>query len=291
MDPVVIFNKYSMSEAQTDKLVECVRAGFTPSTKQWIAILTSLHVKIAIKCVSLVDVIDPKCLIPVIKRRHQRLFEEVIMKIKTIPDETINVLMTVTPFYLYVCLQAGLNPNTVLTNKETPLDFACRKSKRSHIHVLLNNSRIIVSTNTCRDIIRHQSRFASKAVEICQNLCISFILEIIIVNDSKALNTIMEKFETKFKGNGVWMDIQHLIRCPISLEFSTDLVKTPSNHLFDRVCLLTWLNKHANNPMTRETLHESDLQYRHTFLPQLIKELQEKLEQLYAEFRPSTPPV
>ena len=147
MDPIVVFNKTPMSKAQTDKLVECVRAGFTPSTQQWIAILTSLHVNIAIKCVSLADTIDNKCLIPVIKRRHQKLFQEVIMKIKTIPDETINVLMTVNAFYLYVCLQAGLNPNTVLKNKETPLYYACRKSKRSHIPVLLNNSRTFVSKN------------------------------------------------------------------------------------------------------------------------------------------------
>lgn len=280
MDPIVVFNTTPMSKLQSDKLVECIKLGFNPSIKQWIVILSTLHVKVAIKCVSEVDTLDQKCLIPVIKRRHQHLFREVIMKIKTIPDETINVLMTVNAFYLYVCLQAGLNPNTVLKNKELPLDYACRKSKRSHIPVLLNNSRTIVSINTCRFIIRNQCRFTSKAIQACQNICISYILEVLIINDSNALNIVMEKLEKKFKENAIWVEMTHMLRCPISLEYSTDLVKTPSNHFFDRVCLLTWVRAHANNPMTRETLHVSDLQGRNEFLPELIDELQLKIKQL-----------
>tara|TARA_B110000902_G_C13919861_1_gene441647 strand:- start:132 stop:422 length:291 start_codon:yes stop_codon:yes gene_type:complete len=90
----------------------------------------------------------------------------------------------------------------------------------------------------------------------------------------------MEKLEKKFKENVIWVEMTHMLRCPISLEYSTDLVKTPSNHFFDRDCLLTWVRAHANNPMTRETLHVSDLQGRNEFLPELIDELQLKIKQL-----------
>jgi hypothetical protein len=71
-----------------------------------------------------------------------------------------------------------------------------------------------------------------------------------------------------------------MLRCPISLEYSTDLVKTPSNHNFDKECLLVWVRNHQNNPLTREQLYESDLIDRNTFLPQLVNEINQKIKRL-----------
>tara|TARA_B100000795_G_scaffold215121_1_gene168924 strand:- start:790 stop:1641 length:852 start_codon:yes stop_codon:yes gene_type:complete len=278
--PIVIYPTMTKKEAQ--KVVEYITTGLIPSQEQWVTILTTLHVRIALQCVLNIKEMESYCLVPVVKRQHQRLFQEVVRKIKQIPLNTINILMTVNAFYLYTCLNQGLDPNGLMTNGHCPLSFACRYNRLQHIQTLLGNSKIIVSRNLCRFMLRHrpQHRFVSRAIQLCTDITPDLIPEALEANISAALIIIMEKLEEKFKGNSIWMEMGHLLRCPISLEFTTDLVQTPSKHIFDRVCLLTWVNSHSSNPMTREQLHESDFIKRREFLPVLIEELQQKIQQL-----------
>jgi hypothetical protein len=272
-----------MTKTETEKLIRCISAGFVPTQKQWITILTTLHVRIALQCVEIVQELDPICLLGVIRRQHRQLFQEVVQKIPEIPPNTINVLMTIHPFYLFTCLNNGLDPNQLMSNNQTPLIFACRNFRLQHIQVLLCRSGTLVSENMCLFILRQKRlrRFARQAVKLCNDdVTPNMIVEILQANVSAALICVMGKLEKKYKGLAVWTDICFMLRCPISLEYSTDLVLTPSSHYFDRECLLIWVRAHTNNPLTREKLYEADLIKRNQFLPRFVEEITQKIQLL-----------
>ena len=277
---IVIYN--SMSKKQSEKLIRCLSAGFVPIQKQWVTILTTLHVRIALQCVEIVQELDPSCLLGVIRRQHRQLFQEVVQKIPEMPPNIINTLMTTNPFYLFTCLKRGLDPNQLMSNNQTPLDYACRNARLQHIQVLLCHSGTLVSENMCRLMLRQKRlrRFAGQAVKLCNNITPNMIIEILQANVSAALICVMGKLEKKYKGFAVWTDICFMLRCPISLEYSTDLVLTPSSHYFDRECLLIWVRAHTNNPLTREKLYEADLIRRNQFLPRFVEEITQKIQLL-----------
>jgi len=277
--------RQTMTKTEAEKLIKCISAGFVPTQKQWVTILTTLHVRIALQCVEIVQELDPICLLGVIRRQHRQLFHEVIQKIPEIPPDTINILMTKNPFYLNVCLNNGLNPNGQMKNNQTPLNYACRNFRMQHMQVLLRHPGTVVTENMCRFMLRQirLRRFAGMAVKMCnEDVTPNMIVEILAANVSAALICVMGNLEEKYKGNSIWSDICFMLRCPISLEYSTDLVKTPSGHFFDRECLLIWVRAHSNNPLTREKLYESDLIDRNHFLPQFVSELQQKIQLLAA---------
>ena len=278
---IAIYN--SMSKKQSDKLIKCISAGFVPTQKQWKIILSTLHVRIALQCVEIVQELDPSCLLGVIRRQHRQLFQEVVQKIPEIPPNTINVLMTTNPFYLFTCLNNGLNPNQLMTNNQTPLNYACRNFRLQHIQVLLCHSGTLVSENMCRFLLRQKrlQRFARQALKLCNDdFTPNIIIDILAANVSAALIFVMGKLEKTYKGNSIWTDICFMLRCPISLEYSTDLVLTPSGHYFDKECLLIWVRAHTNNPLTREKLYEADLIRRNQFLPRFVEEITQKIQLL-----------
>lgn len=275
---IVIYN--SMSKKQSDKLIRCLSAGFLPSVKQWFTIIRTLHVRIALECVRICKELNCSCLKPAIERQHQRLFQEVMQKIPEMPPNIINTLMAVKPFYLGICLNNGLDPNFPMSNKQTPLEYACRNSRLLHIHVLLSNASTVVSSNICCYMFRQIKlrRFACKAVQMCNDITPNMIIETLVANTSAALICVMEKLENKYRGNPIWTELCFTLRCPISLEYSSDLVRTPSGHFFDRECLMIWVRAHANNPMTREKIHTSDLLERKSFLREFVSKLQQKIQ-------------
>ena len=277
---IAIYN--SMSKKQSDKLIKCISAGFVPSNKQWVTIISTLHVRIALQCVENVQNLDPICLLVAIRRQHRQLFQEVVQKIPEMPPNIINTLMTINPFYLFTCLKRGLDPNQLMTNNQTPLNYACRNFRLQHIQVLLCHSGTLVSENMCRFLLRQKrlQRFARQAVKLCNNITPNMIIEILQANVSAALIFVMGKLEKKYKGNSIWTDICFMLRCPISLEYSTDLVLTPSSHYFDKECLLIWVRAHTNNPLTREKLYEADLIGRTQFLPRFVEEITQKIQLL-----------
>jgi len=192
-------------------------------------------------------------------------------------------LMNAPAYYLEVCLNKGLDPNTPLKNKKMPLEHACAHSRIAHIEILLKDTRTKVSQNVCRFVIRQpkQQKFAERAIELCQEIVPSMILEAVYANVTSALISIMAKLETAFEENPHWDDITHLLRCPISQDYSTDLVKTPVNdHYYDRVQLLTWVRAKHTDPLTRETLQESDLLLRSEFLKDYVHTLLEKIQKI-----------
>lgn len=276
-------SKNNLTENDSQILIELMQAGISPSISQWINILKSLHVKTVFQCLSTIDQLDPVCLFVVIKRQHPGLFLEVLKKIESIPPKAINLLMSTNAFYLNHCLLSHLNPNTPLSNKQTPLAHAVTNSKFSHIGVILANPKTIVSGHVCCLMFRHprQLQFTSRACQICNQITLEFITEALVANTSTALTVIMQRLEEKHKGNRTWTEICYMLRCPITLEYSTDLVQTPSQHLFDRESLLTWVRRHSTNPMTREHLTEPDFIERPYFLSEFLKDLHQKYTALH----------
>jgi len=142
---------------------------------------------------------------------------------------------------------------------------------------------ILVSSNVCRFMIRQtkQQKFADKAIELCDEVVPSMILEAIVANVTTALCSIMTKLEDRFDNNPQWEEVTHMLRCPISQDYSTDLVKTPLNdHYYDRVQLLTWVRAKGTDPQTREPLQETDLLLRSEFLKEYALVLQQKIKEL-----------
>ena len=89
----------------------------------------------------------------------------------------------------------------------------------------------------------------------------------------------MAKLETTYEDKTQWNEITHMLRCPISQDYSTDLVKTPiNNHYYDRIQLLTWVRSKGTDPQTRASLKESDLLLRSEFLSEYAHLLQQKLQ-------------
>jgi hypothetical protein len=275
--------RQTMTKTEAEKLIKCISEGFLPTQKQWKTIIRTLHVRIALECVSIISELDKSCLKTAIERQHRQLFQEVVQKIPEIPPNTINTLMTINPFYLFTCLNNGLNPNQLMTNNQTPLNYACRNFRLQHIQVLLCHSGTLVSENMCRFMLRQKRlrRFAVMAVKLCNDdFTPNMIIEILQANVSAPLIFVMDQLEEKYKGNSIWTDICFMLRCPISLEYSADLVLTPSGHYFDRECLLIWVRAHANNPLTREKLLETDLISRNKFLPRFVEEITHKIQLL-----------
>lgn len=198
-----------MTKTETEKLIRCISAGFLPTRKQWVTILTTLHVRIALQCVEIVQKLDPICLLVVIRRQHRQLFQEVVQKIPEIPPNTIDALMSIDSFYLSACLNYGLNPNHFMTNNQTPLNYACRNYRLQHIQLLLSHSSTLVSSNMCRFMLRQirLRRFAGMAVKKCNDdVTPNMIVEILAANVSVALICVMDmdNSEKARKQSNVW---------------------------------------------------------------------------------------
>lgn len=261
----------------------CLESGYKPTVQEWLQIIGKMHVTTALNCVSLARTLQTPCISAAIRRQHKQLFKEVIERVETVPTHQMESLMAVPAYYLEICLNRGLDPNVKLKNKRLPLEHACAHSRIGHIEILLNDTRTSVSQNVCRFMIRQskQQKFAEKAIDLCDDVVPNMILEAIVANVSTALCSIMEKLDNKYEDNPKWEEVTHMLRCPISQDYSTDLVKTPLNdHYYDRVQLLTWVRAKGNDPQTREPLQESDLLLRSEFLKEYALILQKKIKDL-----------
>lgn len=261
----------------------CLESGYKPTVQEWLQIIGKMHVNTALNCVSLARTLQTPCISAAIRRQHKQLFKEVINRVESVPVSQMETLMAVPAYYLEICLNRGLDPNVKLKNKRLPLEHACAHSRIGHIEILLKDSRTSVSQNVCRFMIRQtkQQKFADKAIELCDDVVPNMILEAIVANVTTALCSIMDKLESKYEDNAKWEEVTHMLRCPISQDYSADLVKTPLNdHYYDRVQLLTWVRSKGTDPMTREPLQESDLLLRSEFLKEYALVLQQKIKDL-----------
>lgn len=267
-------------------LQQCLEAGYTPTDSQWIIIISRLHVKSALGCIHLARTLSTNCVNAAVRRQHKKLFKEVVSRVDVIPQSQIDGLMAVPAYYLQICLNRGLDPNIKLKNHRLPLEHACAHSRIAHIEILLNDARTTVSQNVCRFMIRQTKiqNFAERAIELCDNIVPDMILEAIVANVTSALCSIMAKLETTYEEKPQWNEITHMLRCPISQDYSTDLVKTPiNNHYYDRIQLLTWVRSKGTDPLTRASLKESDLLLRSEFLSEYAQLLQQKIQELDTE--------
>ena len=264
-------------------LQRCLESGYKPSVPEWLTIIGKLHVETALACVSLARTLEPACIFSAIRRQHKKLFKEVVSRVDEVPRAHMQSLMTAPAFYLDICLNKGLDPNIPLKNKRLPLEHACAHSRISHIEILLKDVRTSVSQNVCRFMIRQtkQQKFAERAIELCEDIVPNMILEAIVANVTGALIAIMAKLEGKYEQKPQWEDITHMMTCCILNDYTTDIVKTPVNdHYYDRQSILTWVRSKGTDPLTRESLQESDLLLRSEFLKDYAKNLQAKIQQL-----------
>lgn len=249
-------------------LARCIESGYSPSLTEWLHIIGKLHVTTSLKCVQLVPSLGNGCLGVAIKRQHRQLFQRVIDRVERVSSVNMEYLLTVPAVYLDGCLKKGMDPNLPLKNRRLPLEYACAHSRISHIEMLLNDARIQVSQTVCRFLIRQpkQQRFSQRAIELCDDIVATMILEAVVANVNPALIAIMTKLEPTYQTSPTWDELTHLLMCPILNDYSTDMVKTTNNHYFDRDSLLTWVNSKHTDPLTREPLEEVDLQVRSEFL-------------------------
>lgn len=266
------------NDSRTMKL--CIESGYKPTVGEWLQIVGKMHVATALNCVTLTRELQSPCIGAAIRRQHRKLFHEVIERVDAVPNTYMESLMAVPAYYLEICLNKGLDPNIRLKNKRLPLEHACANSRVGHIQILLKDDRTAVSQNVCRFMIRQtkQQQFAERAIELCDDIVPSIILEAVVANVSTALCSIMSKLETKYEDNPKWDEVTHMLRCPISQDYSADLVKTPLNdHYYDRMQLLTWVRAKGTDPQTREPLVESDLLLRSEYMSTYAQILQKKI--------------
>ena len=284
-DSVILKSRFGKGLRQNNRnvLKQCLDAGYRPTVNQWLVIISKMHVSTALGCVTRATSMDAACISAAVRRQHRVLFKEVVNRVESIPRSQMESLMSVPAYYLKVCLQKGLDPNVALKNHRLPLEHACAHSRIAHIEILLSDPRTTVSTTVCRFVIRQQRQqhFAERAIELCDGIVPNMILEAIVANVTTALCSIMAKLEHKYEHKPKWDEITHMLRCPISQDYSTDLVKTPvNNHYYDRVQLLTWVRAKGTDPMTRAALQESDLLVRTEFLSDYAVALQQKIKEL-----------
>lgn len=275
--------KKAMRRNDSTTMRVCLESGYQPTVQEWLQIIGKMHVSTALNCVGLARTLQTPCISAAVRRQHKKLFKEVIDRVESVPITQMETLMSVPAYYLEICLNRGLDPNVKLKNKRLPLEHACANSRIGHIEILLKDSRTSVSQNVCRFMIRQtkQQKFADKAIELCDDVVPNMILEAIVANVTTALCSIMEKLESKYESNPKWDEVTHMLRCPISQDYSADLVKTPINeHYYDRVQLLTWVRSKGTDPQTREPLQESDLLLRSEFLKEYALVLQKKIKEL-----------
>lgn len=274
--------KRALKTSNVHLLLSCMESGHVPSRSQWVWIISKLHVSRALKCVHATKKLDASCIQYAIKRQHPGLFRDVIARTSDVPASTMENLMTVPASYLDACLKKGLDPNIKLKSGRLPLEHACANSRLAHIETLLHDERTVVSQNVCRFMIRQQKqqKFAQRGLELCDNVVPAMILEAVVYNVSSALILIMKKIEPVYENNPKWDTIEHMMRCPILQEYSTDIVKTVNNHYYDRESLLTWVRSKGTDPMTRENLRESDLLLRSEFLKEYATSLQVLINEL-----------
>ena len=275
--------KKALRRNDSTMLQRCLESGYTPSVQEWLWVIGKMHVSTALSCVSLARTLTSPCISAAIRRQHKKLFKEVITRVDEVPREHMQNLMSAPAYYLEICLNKGLNPNIPLKNKRLPLEHACAHSRISHVEILLKDTRTTVSQNVCRFMIRQtkQQQFAERAIELCDDIVPNMILEAIVANVTPALTSIMTKLENKYNESPQWNEITHMLRCPITQDYSADLVKTPVNdHYYDRAQLLTWVRSKGTDPMTREPLQESDLLLRSEFLKKYANILQAKIQEL-----------
>ncbi len=273
----------ALHQNNCNALNKCLESGYLPTLGQWLKIISKMHVRTAMCCVTAAKTMAPACIAAAIRRQHRALFKQVVERVKIIPNAQMESLMSVPAYYLEVCLRKGMNPNIALKNHQTPLEYACAHSRIAHIEILLTDPRTTVSTTVCRFVIRQQRQqhFAERAIQLCDDIVPTMILEAIVANVTTALVSVMTKLEHRYENNPIWDEITHMLRCPISQDYSTDLVKTPVNdHYYDRIQLLTWVRAKGTDPMTRATLQESDLLLRTVFLSEYAVALQQKIKEL-----------
>lgn len=263
-------------------LTRCIESGYVPSNPEWFHIIGKLHVATALKCVKLVRSLENICLNIAIKRQHKLLFQNVIERVESATLVRMDDLLSVPAVYLNGCLKKGLDPNILLKNRCLPLEYACQHSRIAHVEMLLNDTRIKVSQTVCRFLIRQpkQQRFSKRAIEVCDDIVATMILEAVVANVTPALIAIMDKLEPKHQTSETWDELTHMLMCPILNDYTTDMVKTTNNHYFDRQSLLTWVNSKHTDPLTREPLEERDLLLRSEFVKEYALALQSLITKL-----------
>lgn len=275
--------KRAMKKNDATMLQRCIESGYVPSVGEWLGIIGKMHVNTALSCVKLSRRLDSACISAAIRRQHPKLFKQVISRVDEVPETHMQSLMASPALYLGACLTKGLNPNIPLKNKRLPLEHACAHSRIGHIEILLKDPRTSVSQNVCRFMIRQskQQKFASRAIELCDNIVPNMILEAVVANVTEALASIMAKLETKYEDHPLWDDLTHMLTCCILNDYTTDIVKTPVNdHYYDRQSILRWVRAKGTDPQTRAPLQESDLLLRSEFLKEYARILQAKIKKL-----------
>jgi len=263
-------------------LTRCIESGYVPSTQEWQHIIGKLHVSTSLRCVKLVRSLENICLNMAIKRQHKMLFQSVIQRVDSATSVRMEDLLIVPAMYLDGCLKKGLDPNIPLKNRRLPLEYACQHSRIAHIEMLLNDARIKVSQTVCRFLIRQpkQQRFSKRAIELCDDIVATMILEAVVANVTPALVAIMSKLEPKYQTSETWDELTHMLMCPILSDYTTDMVRTTNDHYFDRQSLLKWVHSHHNDPLTREPLEEGDLLLRSEFVKEYALTLQSLIKKL-----------
>ena len=280
---IIMRFKKALRKNDSTMLKRCLESGYKPTVPEWICIIGKMHVSTSLACVSLSRTLDTSCISAAIRRQHKKLFKEVMLRVDSVPRNHMQTLMLAPAFYLEICLNKGLDPNILLKNNRMPLEHACAHSRISHIEILLKDTRTSVSQNVCRFMIRQtkQQKFSERAIELCDDIVPSMILEAIVANVTSALVSIMEKLERKYGNHSQWDELTHMMSCCILNDYTTDIVKTPVNdHYYDRQSILKWVRSKGTDPLTREPLQESDLLLRSEFLKDYAKNLQAKIQQL-----------
>ena len=275
--------KRALRKNDATMLKRCIESGYNPTVLEWLHMIQKMHVKTSMACIDLVRKLDAACVGAAIRRQHSGLWKKVIARVSEIPPAHIDGLLAVPAYFLGACLEKGLDPNTRLKNKRLPLEHACAHSRIAHVEILLKDERTTVSQNVCRFMMRQskQQRFAVRALELCTEVVPDMILEAVVANVTPALRAIMAKVEPQFESSEHWESVRHMLLCPLLYDYSTDLVKTPENdHYYDRASLLKWVRTKGTDPLTRETLAESELLLRSEFLKEYATTLQQNIKQL-----------
>lgn len=263
-------------------ILYAVESGLKPSTDILCLMVQMCHASVVEASIEALEEIDVRVLKNAMKRQYEPLFCKIVPKVKRIHGSILEMFVEYKAQFLFHALQHNLDPNTPLKNGERLIEKCYRKRKYQSVYVLLHTKCIEIPDTLMNKLLRHVE-YIPLCLQHGAKASPQFIITALELNNKGMLLEVASHLENQYASQKAWDTIKDTLTCPITAEWTTNLVRTPAGHYYDRDAIRRWVMEHNNDPMTRQEIQTHDLQERVRCLPELKSSLQTLIQQLVTQ--------